>query len=99
MIQPPNQGGFRTDNTGSKPPQSRGGAVPVNAPNQATSGSRAANGAFPYTREASSVEGNKMIPGGYRGARTETRATDTPPARGVDVEGGTEPPGMLGGPR
>jgi hypothetical protein len=96
MIQPPNDGQFRGSNFGSKPPQSRGGTAPTGAPNQDTPGSRIANGAFPYTREASGVEGNRMIPGGYRGARTETRATDTPPARGVEVEGGTEPPGILG---
>jgi hypothetical protein len=95
MIQPPNQGQFRGGNFGSKPPQSRGGPAPVVVPNE-TGDSLIANGAFPYTRTSSGVEGNRMIPTGRAGARTETRATDTPPARGVDVEGGTEPPGMLG---
>lgn len=98
MIQPPNQGEFGRGggNFGSKPAQSRGGPAPVTAPNQDEPGSRIGNSSMPYTREASPVEGNKMIAGGYAGARTETRATDTPPARGVEVEGETEPPGMLG---
>jgi len=96
MIQPPNDGQFRGGNFGSKPPQSRGGTAPVNAPNESDKSSRIANSSMPYTRQSSGVEGNRMIPGGYAGARTETRATDTPPARGVDVEGGTEPPGVLG---
>jgi hypothetical protein len=95
----PNDGQFRGGgNFGSKPAQSRGGPAPVEVPNE-SGGSGIANSSMPYTRSSSGVEGNRMIPPGYGGARTVTRAVETPPARGVEVEGETEPPGILGGPR